>query len=323
MLGPIIRSCFHAILLAGDVRARRLCSAERLRQLLAQIAPGLCGLAGFRFSEHLLMRGEQAIPFALVLLDPRRQPALLRRRLLQLATQLGEGLARARLQIGESPLMLGPHPVAFQILLVGARGQAALLAKRLRQLLAQIGLAGFRFSERLLMRGDKTVPLALVLLDPRRQTALLGHRLRQLRLARAELRYDLAVADLQIGDGLAVAGAHEIELSLQLLGAPCCKALRGRRLLQFALMRGDKMVPLALVLLDPRGQTALLGGRPGQLGSHIGQRQALGFDVGERLLVPGAHEIVLLLQFLGAPCRPALLGKRLLQLRAQLGYSLA
>src|SRR4029077_9170317 len=117
-----------------------------------------------RFSEHLLMRGEQAIPFALVLLDPRRQPALLRRRLLQLATQLGEGLARARLQIGESPLVLGPYPVLFQTLLVGARGQAALLAKRLRQLLEQIGLAGFRVSERLLMRGDKTVPRALVLL---------------------------------------------------------------------------------------------------------------------------------------------------------------
>jgi hypothetical protein len=27
---------------------------------------------------------------------------------------------------------------------------------------------------------------------------------------------------------------------------------------------------------------------------HIGQRQALGFDVGERLLAPGAHEIVFL-----------------------------
>ena len=88
-------------------------------------------------------------------------------------------------------------------------------------------------------------------------------------------------------------------------------------------MRGDKMVPLALVLLDPRGQTALLGGRPGQLGSHVGQRHALGFDVGERLLVPGANEIVFFLQFLGAPCRAALFGRRLLQLRAQLGDRLA
>ena len=88
-------------------------------------------------------------------------------------------------------------------------------------------------------------------------------------------------------------------------------------------MRGHQTVPLALVLLDPLAQTTLLGRRLRQLRSHVGQRQALCFKVGDCLLVAGAHEVALSLQFFGAPRDTALLGRRLLQLRVQLGQCLA
>ena len=88
------------------------------------------------------------------------------------------------------------------------------------------------------MRGDKTIPLPLVLLDSRRQMALLGRRLLELRLARAELGCDLAIADLQVGDSPLVVGARNIELSLQFFGALCYTAFFGRRLLQLCARLG-------------------------------------------------------------------------------------
>ena len=84
-------------------------------------------------------------------------------------------------------------------------------------------------------------------------------------------------------------------------------------------MGGDQPIPLALVPLDVAGQTAALGRHLRELRSHVGERQALGFEIGEHLQMPHAHDVAFLLQFLGATCFTALVRGRLIQLRAQLG----
>ena len=78
---------------------------------------------------------------------------------------------------------------------------------------------------------------------------------------------------------------------------------------------GAQQVQLALVLLNPRGQTALFGRRLRQLRAQLGQRHVFaGFKVGQGPVMLGAHEIPFALLLLGTRGHAALLGQGLHQL---------
>jgi hypothetical protein len=67
--------------------------------------------------ESAAMLGNQRVPFALVLFKPRDQTMLAGERLRVLRSQLVEGLARAGLDVGESPLMLGDQTLVCTLML--------------------------------------------------------------------------------------------------------------------------------------------------------------------------------------------------------------